>query len=163
MTIKLLQWPGGNVIMIFSVALLCQIYSLFGFAFFSGIRFRDIFKSESYNSLSKAKIIGAVCTGAALSLTLLGILFSIMSWPGGTFNIIVGCVLLFVISAIAMIKYRKFKSAYYSRILNRTVSAFAIAVAVAQLNIQPRSPMVDEIENEIKVSRKLHDSIPNRI
>jgi hypothetical protein len=42
LTLSLLLIPGGNILSVLSLGLLSMLYSIFGFAIFNGIRFRNI-------------------------------------------------------------------------------------------------------------------------
>ena len=161
--IRLLQWPGGNLLMILCITLLSLMYFIFGFAFFNGLRIREVLKKESYVALNKMKIFGAFLTGIASSIGVLGILFSLMYWPGAMFNVIFGSILLSLISVIALIKYSNNKSKYYSRILTRSVSIMVIAIAFSQIKVPISQTQEENIENEIQMSRTINDSLPSRV
>ena len=73
--LKLFDVPGNSIILILSFSSLAVIYFNFGFLFFNDIRLRDIFKRESYKKVTAKRTVGAIATGIALSLILIGILF----------------------------------------------------------------------------------------
>lgn len=113
--------PGGNTLTILGLGILSMIYCYFGFAFFNGIRARDIFKKSSYAGIKALRIIGAIAAGFALSTIVVGILFKIMMWPGASIMLLTGFMPLLILTLIAVIKYSGNKDVYYKRIFVRTV------------------------------------------
>jgi hypothetical protein len=96
-----------------------MLYMYFSFALFNGIRFRNIFKKQSYQGISALRITGAVMTGFALSITLVGLMFKIMSWPGAAVNLGVGLAGLIIAAIIGGVKYALSSATYYIRIFKR--------------------------------------------
>lgn len=78
-----------------------------------------IFKKDSYENISRWRIIGAIGTGFALSATTAGLMFKFQSWPGADFNLGAGLVGLLIVTIIGLIKYSRNKSNYYTRIFKR--------------------------------------------
>ncbi len=152
-----LEVPGGLALMVLSFALLSMLYFYFGFAFFNDIRLRNIFSSESYRSVTSNKIIGAIAAGISISITVVGLLFKLMRWPGSVVMLTVGISSLTVIAIICIVKFRKFSNDYYTRILNRCVVAGALAILIMILRKAP----AEDIESQQESPRKIHDSIPN--
>ena len=104
---------------VLTLSILSIIYVFLGFALFNDIRLRNIFKKESYTSVSGLRILGAVGAGWALSATINGLMFKFQSWPGADSNLGVGLVGLLIVTIIGTIKYSKNKSEYYTRIFMR--------------------------------------------
>ncbi|MFB0925122.1 MAG: hypothetical protein QMB65_07550 [Vicingaceae bacterium] len=109
--------PESGALFTFSMMILSFIYFYLGFILFNNIRLRKVFKKESYKGISKLKIVGAICTGAALSLITIGFLFKGQHWPGADFNLLIGVICCSVVLIISLIKYNKSKSEYYNKIL----------------------------------------------
>ncbi len=65
------------------------------------------------------RIVGAILTGLALSMTTAGLLFKFQSWPGAIMNLAIGLLGLAIALIIGTIKYSKTKSNYYTRIFKR--------------------------------------------
>jgi len=116
---KLLEVPFGALLFLFSILLLSLIYYPMGFAFFNDIRLRNIFKKESYQGLKWTRILGAIVAGIVVSTLLIGVLFSVMHYPGAQYMLIEGVFSAVVVFIIAFVKNRKSKSPYYSFILSR--------------------------------------------
>jgi hypothetical protein len=111
--------PGGSVIFLLGIQLLSILYFIFSFLLFNNIRFRSMFKGESYAHTNTMRIIGAVCSGLCLSVLLTGILFKFLLWPGAMPMLIVGLVPSGIILVIAFVKYLTTKNRYYAGVLVR--------------------------------------------
>jgi len=122
---------GSNVLIVMAISLLSVIYYPMGFAFFNGIRLRDILKKASYKGLSTWRILGAIGAGMALSNLLVGILFSIMHYPGAGFMLYSSIFIAAIILGIVSVKYLKTKSEFYKRILIRIAIIGGIALLLA--------------------------------
>jgi len=125
---KLLHLPTSGILTILSLSSISVIYMYFGFALFNNLRFRKIFKKESYKEISTKRIVGGVGAGLALSISAIGILFKFQSWPGASVNLIMGIVGLTVVTIISLIKMKKNTDNYYSNILKRVVGFGAICI-----------------------------------
>tara|TARA_R110002072_G_scaffold161119_1_gene312590 strand:- start:114 stop:695 length:582 start_codon:yes stop_codon:yes gene_type:complete len=119
--LKLFDVPGNSIILILSFSSLAVIYFNFGFLFFNDIRLRDIFKRESYKKVTAKRTVGAIATGIALSLILIGILFKIEIWPGSSNIIKPGLFLLSIIIIITLVLRKDRKSRFYKKIYTRTL------------------------------------------
>ncbi len=117
--LNILLIPGGSFLTVLTLSTLSVLYMYLSFALFNHIRLRTIFKKDSYKGISTMRIVGAVMTGFALSVTTIGLLFKFQSWPGASFNLSAGLVGLILITIIGTIKYSKNKSEYYTRIFKR--------------------------------------------
>ncbi len=119
LVLNLLLIPGSSVLTVLTLSILSVFYMYLSFALFNDIRFRNILKKGSYKGKSTKRIVGAVGTGLALSLTTTGLLFKFQSWPGASFNLGTGLVGLLTVAIISTIKYFKNKSEFYTRIFKR--------------------------------------------
>ena len=119
LVLKLLLVPGSGILSVLSISILSVIYMYLSFALFNGIRGKNIFKKDSYAAISRMRIIGAIGAGLALSITTIGLLFKIQSWPGASFNLGIGLLSLFIVAVIGIIRYRQYKSEYYTKIFKR--------------------------------------------
>ncbi len=125
--------PSSQLLIIFSLFSISLVYFYLGFALFNDIRFRRIFKKESYNGISKNRIIGGVGVGLALSFSAIGILFKFQSWPGASEQLGIGLLGLVIVTVISLIKIKKSTNNYYPNILKRavcfgTVCAFLVVI-----------------------------------
>ena len=89
---------GSNVLIVMAISLLSVIYYPMGFAFFNGIRLREILKKASYKGLSTWRILGAIGAGMALGwaqadLNKLKSDYSCVSTGSETENVINQCVI----------------------------------------------------------------------
>jgi hypothetical protein len=125
---KMFHLPASGILTVLSLSSLSVIYAYFGFALFNNIRFRRIFKKETYKEISTKRIIGGVGVGIVLSISAIGILFKFQSWPGASMNLIVGIVGLTIVTIIFLIKKKKSADNYYSTILKRVIVFGAICI-----------------------------------
>jgi phosphatidylserine synthase len=87
---------------------------------------RKILKKESYTNATFFKILGAIASGIAISIGLMGILFKTLRWPGSIQMLIFGLASLLVISIISTIKLISSKQKYYSVVLKRIIPVLLI-------------------------------------
>lgn len=113
--------PGGSTFTILGLGLLSMLYFYFGFAFFNGIRARDMFKKSSYKDIKAIRVVGAIAAGMLLSTVVIGIMFKIMMWAGASAMLLIGFLPVLIIGIISVIKYSSNKDSYYKRILLRAV------------------------------------------
>jgi hypothetical protein len=125
---KFLHLPASGILTVLSLSSISVIYMYLGFALFNNLRFRKIFKKESYKEISTKRIVGGIGAGLALSVSAIGILFKFQSWPGASANLIMGIVGLSVVTIISLIKMQKNKDNYYSNILKRVAGFGAICI-----------------------------------
>lgn len=130
--LKLVLIPGANILTVISLSILACIYYPLGFAFFNGIRLREVFKKDSYKGISAMRIIGTIGLGMGLAVICIGILFKLQHWPGGDTNLIAGLATTLIILIIALIKYLKSKSDYYKPIFTRIaiVGGFGLILTI---------------------------------
>lgn len=113
---KLFLIPGGGVLLVLALQTLTIIYFALGFAFFNGIRLRNIFKKSSYTGISTMRVVGAIVTGICLSNLLVGILFKLQFWPGANPMLIVSLIPTLIVLILVIIKLIKNTDKYYPRI-----------------------------------------------
>jgi hypothetical protein len=118
----------GGILTTLTFMSLSMIYFYFGFAFFNEINLRAIFAKDSYKDISLLRIIGAIGAGIALSLTIIGLLFTFNSWSGSSFSLGAGLVGLLIVTIIGLFRYSKNKSKYYTRIFKRVVIIGALGL-----------------------------------
>lgn len=118
----------GGILTTLTFMSLSMIYFYFGFAFFNEINLRAIFAKDSYKDISLLRIIGAIGVGIALSLTIIGLLFTFNSWSGSSFSLGAGLSGLLIVTIIGIVGYSKNKSKYYTRIFKRVAIIGALGL-----------------------------------
>lgn len=101
-------------------ALLSFTYMFFSFAIFNNIKFKGIFKSESYNEVGKLRLVATVLLGLVIGPVLLGYLFFFLALKNMKNNWEVNIYTLIIISIFCFYKYNKTKSTFHLKILKRT-------------------------------------------
>jgi len=115
-TLKLFTIPGGSILGILSMALLSMLYLAVSFLLFKA-------KGTSQTLLS-------VATGFTFSILTIGILFTLMFWPGASVMMLLGIVSTFIITIISLIKNSSNESPFYKGILTRAAIFFLLGVTV---------------------------------
>jgi hypothetical protein len=111
----------GSMFTVLILGLLSTFYMYVSFALFNEISFKNILKKETYKEIGSLRIVGAVLTGLAIATTLIGVLFTVQSWPGSKVNLSGGLMGLLIAFIVGFLKYRKSKSNYYINIFKRIV------------------------------------------
>lgn len=128
LVMKFFHLPGSGILTVLTLSSISVIYMYLGFALFNKIRFRKIFKKESYKGISTKRIIGGIGTGLALSFSAIGILFKFQSWPGASMQLSIGLFGLGIVTIISLIKIKKSTDNYYTNILKRVAFFGAICI-----------------------------------
>ena len=109
--LRLLHFPGGNMILILTIGILSMIYFPFGIYFLSG---------KTFQQQNVGLSIGV---GMALSILVVGILFKLMHWPGALAMLIVGLAgvipLFFVVRMLRNRNTYEERNDYYGQLFLR--------------------------------------------
>lgn len=116
---KFLLIPGHSLLILFPLCFLSLLYFFLGFAIFNDIPLKNIFKRESYQAISPAKLIGTIGLGFSFSEITFGILFKMMNYQGSTTQLVGGLFFVIIILIVALLQYRKNKSNFYKNIFLR--------------------------------------------
>jgi len=125
-----------STLTVLSLLLLSIIYYGFGFALFNGIRFRKIFKKESYKEVNTGHIIIAVGAGIALGSTVVGLMFIFQNWLGAGMMLLSALSILIIVFIITLVLFLIYKSNVYARILKRIfiIGGIAFLLSFYQTN-----------------------------
>ncbi len=113
------NYPYSSLLITLLIVLLSLLYFGFSFALLNKIRFRNLFKKESYNGITTLRIIGTILTGIVLSLVTIYSLFKFQNWPYGNFGLLYSLRLLLIIIIVVLIKFITSKKSFYSNFLWR--------------------------------------------
>lgn len=140
---KILHWPGGSMLLILSLMGLCFCYFPLGFVFF---------KTKGMKS---EKVGVSIVFGWLLTVSIIGILFKLMYWPGAAFMLIVGTMTSFFLSIVAYVLLNKseenFKN-YHKNLLIRTV---VLGVMSFLLLITPTASIIRVINSDDPILAEL--------
>lgn len=117
---KLLLGNDLNLFLILSLSGLSLFYTYFSFIYFNRLPVNKVFKKQPYKKLSKWRLIGTISLGLGLGLTLLGMLWTLMSWPFNSYYSI-GIPMLIFVGLIAFVKYRVTRADIYISVLKRVI------------------------------------------
>lgn len=161
MVLNLNMFPFGEILTIISLTSLAIYYFYFSSVIFSGLEFKDIKNKIALGSISPKRKLLSFGTGICLGLSLIGILFYLMMWPGTSLNLGSGLLGLLVISILSYIKFLKFQANFHKKLLTRTVPVFVIGTL---LFISPKTAWLDtkyrDYPDYVKAIEKL-DKDPN--
>ena len=112
---------GGNILLLLSIVGLSFLYFYAGLAILNGISLKEMFKKETYKNISNLRVFGSIATGLVLSITVIGVMFKYMMWPGSARMLFVSFLGLLIIFIVALIKSIKKPSKFYQNVLLRCV------------------------------------------
>lgn len=135
---RLMHWPYASIILTFGVLFLALLYLFFGFALLNNIGFRALFKAESYKTISKLRVFGAIGTGIVFSLIVIYCLFKVQFWPYGHIGLQQMLLVYGIILIVALIFYffkRKqfLKDNYFRFILIGFIGFLIYSISTFQL------------------------------
>lgn len=142
---------SGLVLTIAALTLSC-LYFFLGFAVFTKVGFRRIFKWDSYKHLKSWDIIIAIVAGVAFSVLVISLLFKVQYWPGAYYMSRAGLIMLFIIIIVAVFMLKTVNSFIYIGILKRGVPLFLFVLLLQLLPLTARLKIfkvAPEIETQI--------------
>jgi len=118
-SLKIIHIPGGSILTGLALMTLSIFYYVFSFAFFNGIKLRNILKKVSYKDTNAKRIVGAIGVGWCISLIIIGGNCKLQLWPGAVILLLTGLLFTGIILLIAIFFYFRSKAEYYKRIFKR--------------------------------------------
>src|SRR5690606_32351133 len=119
LTMRLLHLPGGSLFILLPFLILGLTYMYLGFALFNDIRFVKVFRKDSYDNIKPTRIIGAIMAGVSLNVSIIGIIFRFLSYPGASIILIIGLISTSIVAIVSISKIRKNSDRFYLNILKR--------------------------------------------
>ncbi|WP_179335324.1 hypothetical protein [Winogradskyella costae] len=151
-------YPYAALLITLLALLLSMLYFVFGFGLLNQIRFRNLFKKESYKDISILRIIGAMGTGLVLSILSISILFKFQRWPYGNITLLIGLASVLPIVIVVIFKFFTHKNRFYRTLLIRLsiistvgISFFFIkSETLLELKFRDFPEYVKAVKNEMK-------------
>ncbi|WP_178984678.1 hypothetical protein [Winogradskyella helgolandensis] len=151
-------YPYAALLITQLTLLLAMLYFVFSFGLLNQIRFRNLFKKESYASISMLRILGTVGTGFVLSLISISILFKFQRWPYGSIILLIGLISVLPIIAVVIFKYIKYKNTFYSSLLMRLsiISIVGLVLfltkpeTIVEMTFRDYPEYIEAVKNEMK-------------
>ena len=148
--------PEAGIFFIISVTLLMIVYFPLGFFLFRPSRGSGQAPDETKTNRTKISLTN----GAALAITLCGILFTLMLWQSGKFYLQIG--IIFTSAVALFLQIRKSQTGkntglfiYYKRLVQRNVAVIAIALI---LYFIPTNTLIRfELRNDPKLAEMVID------
>ncbi|EPR72095.1 hypothetical protein ADIWIN_2934 [Winogradskyella psychrotolerans RS-3] len=151
-------YPYAALLITLLTLLLSILYFVFSFGLLNQIRFRNLFKKESYKDISILRLIGAIGTGLILSILPISILFKFQGWPYGNIILLIGLVSLLPIIAIVIFKFFTHKNRFYKTLLIHLSIISAVGIlfffikpeTLLELKFRDSPEYVEAVKNEMK-------------
>jgi len=151
-------YPYAALLITLLTLLLSMLYVVFSFGLLNQIRFRNLFKKESYKDISILRVIGAMGTGLVLSILSISILFKFQRWPYGNIILLIGLASVLPIVTVVIFKFFTHKNRFYKTLLIRLsiistvgISFFFIkSETLLELKFRDFPEYVKAVKNEMK-------------
>ncbi len=144
---------GSGIIITIAASALSFYYLFFGFAIFTKINFKDIFKRNSYYGLKPWDIIVSALSGYAIQTQVLGILFLLQYWSGDTYMGFSALITAFPFIILALLLLLTKNRFVYIEILKRVVPLFLFVLILYLIPLTTRLKIFKvsnpEIETQI--------------
>lgn len=127
---RLMHWPGGAVMHLFSLAGLALIYFPGSFYFYSD------------KSIKNQNIPLSIITGFFLSIIPVGVLFKVLYWPGAQINLLVGTVSAIIIYGIVIFLQSKAEEDLKTYYKNMKVRTTVLMVAGLLFYLTPTATLL---------------------
>ena len=111
--LRYFQLPYITPPFIITFSLLALFYFPGGVAYFNGIGFRDLFKTNYFKTLGKENISFSLAIGMVIAMMLIAVMFYVLHYPGAVSMLERSAFFGLVLLAITLYKYKKRKSTYY--------------------------------------------------
>ncbi len=105
-TLLLLSIPGSGILSVLSSMFFVSFYM------FAGV---FLFKAHKANSLA------VILSILGISISVIGVLFKILDWPGGMLSLKIGLTSLSIIGLISFFLYPRSKFSVYANLLARSI------------------------------------------
>ncbi len=129
---------GGNFFIGLASSLMAFNYLLFGFLILNNIRIKKIFKSDSYQKLSKGDIAISIFGGLVLSIQVFGITFLLMNLEGASFmygaGVVLGGIIVLLLAVLSIFR-NKIK---YTPLLSRTLVLTILLFLFKNFSVYPQ-------------------------
>lgn len=127
---KIFLLPGSGILVVIATLAIGFLYFPLGFAFFTRVRLRKLFKNDSYKHLKPVDIILSIFTGIGFQSLIIGLLFQLQYWPGANIMSLSGLIssLPFIITAAFMLKSSN--KYVYIGILKRGIPLFLFVLSL---------------------------------
>jgi len=110
-----------EVFLIISMLLLSMFYVFLGKAMFENLDFKNLFQNTVNQEIDKNRRILSLITGFVLCISILGILFKMLSYPGGTSMLYMGILGSGIIAVMSFVKLENKSDGFYASVMKRIV------------------------------------------
>ncbi len=134
LTAKFFHLPGAAGILVLGFTLLANFYFVFSFALLNGVPLSKMASKGAYAHTNGGRIVGSILTGFNLAVTVVGITFKVMHWPGAMSMLITGIPALVITAIICLAKVKGPGRPFYLGVLLRLAIIGIPALVMAVLS-----------------------------
>lgn len=113
--------PGGSLLFLLSTFVCSLFYLIFSVPLFYKVKIGAMFRIESYEGLSARGLATSIVAGIIFSAILVGSLYSVQEWNGGTYILLLGLVFLAILLIVGFFANRDQSYPVYKAVLGRAV------------------------------------------
>jgi hypothetical protein len=113
--------PGAGFLTVLALLFLALFYNFLSFALLNGVSTGGLFRMASYQEITTRQIVAAIFVGFGLAQTVIGILFTIQSYPADQFLLALGLFYLAVVAVVSSLIAYRAPSPLLRRIFNRVL------------------------------------------
>jgi archaellum biogenesis protein FlaJ (TadC family) len=131
--LNLFNVSGAVIVMLLTGSILAMAYFYLSVVMFNKIPYRQVLKRDAYKGISKLRLLGSAAVGIALSVLVIGVLFVIMYWPGGSSMLLLGIVASVILMGVALYKYFTKRDFFYPALIRRLTVWIAAGILLYTL------------------------------
>ena len=136
LVIKLVHWPGGNILLVLGLGTLSLFYPVAAYFLFSPQKQIEA-NGITFKQTSAARVVLSLVTGFCMPVAVIGLLFKIMHWPGASFMLLIGFITIIPIAVVSTIQYLLKKEDFYKQIAIRTIAVGSLAILLFAFLVLP--------------------------
>ena len=125
--------PGGDLLLTLTCTVLASIYYFLGIPLFNKVTLKRALKRESYQGISKRRILGSLGFSWSLSILCIGIMFKLLLLPGAMTLLFAGFSMAMIGLVSSSFIYTKEKKEFFQGIWTRLIPAIGLAYLLANL------------------------------
>lgn len=110
-----------EVFLIISMLLLSMFYVFLGKAMFENFNIKSLLQNNTNQEIDKNRRILSLITGFVLCVSILGILFKMLSYPGGTSMLYMGILGSGIVAVMSYVKIENKSDGFYASVMKRVV------------------------------------------
>lgn len=128
--LKLCSVDGAILLSTVSFITLSLFYLALSFLLLNDISLKNIFYRVAYKHANGKHILWALASGFSLCVGILGVLFKLNKWPGGSMLLVMGMLFLICVVTVSLIRYVPRPAKFHAGILIRSGILFLVSMVL---------------------------------